>query len=112
MFGGVLFVARRLICSSCGPNKQKARSMQPVKSTQKKLGLLAALCLGGALSVSAQSLIHRYSFSDAAGSSTFVDSVGTANGTLNNATAGNPTSASLDGSQLELDGTGGYATLP
>lgn len=86
--------------------------MQALKLTQKKLGLVAALCLGGALSVSAQSLIHRYSFNDTAGSATFVDSAGTANGALNNTTAGNPTSASLDGSQLQLDGTGGYATLP
>ncbi|HWD94348.1 MAG TPA: LamG-like jellyroll fold domain-containing protein, partial [Verrucomicrobiae bacterium] len=86
--------------------------MQPHKSTQKKLGLVAALCLGGALCVSAQSLAHRYSFSDTAGSATFVDSVGGADGTLNNDTAINPTSASLDGTQLELDGTGGFATLP
>jgi hypothetical protein len=86
--------------------------MQPHKPTSKKLGLLAALCLSGALSVSAQSLTHRYSFNDTAGSSTFIDSAGSADGALNNATAGNPTSASLDGSQLQLDGTGGYATLP
>jgi len=39
----------------------------------------------------------------------FTDSVGGANGTLNNAGASNPNSASLDGSQLQLDGTGGYA---
>jgi len=86
--------------------------MQPHKPTQKKLGLVAALCLGGAFSVSAQSLAHRYSFNDTAGNATFVDSVGGSTGTLNNSTAGSPTSASLDGSQLQLDGTGGYAVLP
>ena len=86
--------------------------MQPHKPTLKKLGLITALCLGGALCVSAQSLTHRYSFNDTAGNATFTDSVGGADGTLNNSTAGNATSASLDGSQLELDGTGGFATLP
>lgn len=86
--------------------------MQPHKSSQIKLGLVAALCVGGALCVSAQSLTHRYSFNDTAGNSTFTDSVSGADGTLNNSTAGNPTSASLDGSQLQLDGTGGFATLP
>ena len=86
--------------------------MQPHKSSLKKLGLAAVLCLGGALCVSAQSLTHRYSFTDTAGSTTFVDSVGGADGALNNSTAVNPTSASLDGSQLQLDGTGGFATMP
>lgn len=79
---------------------------------QITFGLALALGFFGAVSASAQSLAHRYSFNDPAGSSTFVDSVGGANGTLNNATAGNPNSASLDGSQLQLDGTGGFAVLP
>ncbi|MGA2245283.1 MAG: LamG-like jellyroll fold domain-containing protein [Verrucomicrobiota bacterium] len=86
--------------------------MQRYKLMQKELGLMAALGLCGALCVSAQSLAHRYSFNDPAGSSTFADSVGGADGTLNNATAGNPNSASLDGSQLQLDGTGGYGVMP
>ncbi len=73
---------------------------------------MAVVFLGGALFASAQTLTHRYSFNDTAGSSTFVDSVGAANGTVNNSTAVNPNSASLDGSQLQLDGTGGYALLP
>jgi len=77
-----------------------------------RLALAVALCLGGAWCVSAQTLAHRYSFNDAAGSSTFVDSVGGADGTLENGTAVNANSASLDGSQLQLDGTGGYAELP
>ena len=80
--------------------------------TQITFGLAIALSLSGEQSSSGQSLAHRYSFNDAAGSSTFVDSIGGANGSLNNATAGNPNSASLDGSQLQLDGTGGYALLP
>jgi hypothetical protein len=53
-------------------------------------------------------LIHRYSFQDQAGSSTFADSIGgpTWEGTL----VGN---AMLTGSALSLDGTSGtYATLP
>ena len=86
--------------------------MQQFKLTPIRIGLAAALILGDAAAVSAQTLIHRYSFSDTPGSSTFADSAGTADGTLNNATAGNPNSASLDGSQLQLDGTGGYALLP
>src|SRR5690349_5686508 len=53
-------------------------------------------------------LVHRYSFNDSAGSSTATDSVGGANwtATLN----GN---ATLDGSQLVLDGSvGNFAELP
>jgi hypothetical protein len=86
--------------------------MQPRTLTQTKAGLLAAMCFSSILCASGQTLIHRYSFSDTAGGSTFVDSVGTANGTLDNSSAVNPNSASLDGSQLQLDGTGGYAFLP
>lgn len=77
-----------------------------------RVGLLAVLFFVGAQGLYAQSLTHRYSFNDTAGSLTFADSVGTATGTLNNSAAVNPTSASLDGSQLQLDGTGGYALLP
>ena len=86
--------------------------MQPHQPTLKKLGLVASLCLGSAFCVPAQSLIHRYSFNDTAGSSTFADSVGGADGSLNNSAASNPTSASLDGSQLQLDGTGGFGMMP
>jgi hypothetical protein len=53
-------------------------------------------------------LVHRYSFHDAAGSSVFSDSVGgsTWDGTLNG-------SATLTGSSLQLDGSSGcYASLP
>ncbi|HEV2208889.1 MAG TPA: LamG-like jellyroll fold domain-containing protein [Verrucomicrobiae bacterium] len=52
-------------------------------------------------------LVHRYSFNDAPGSTNFVDSVGGAawNGTLQG-------TAALDGTQLQLDGLGGFATLP
>src|SRR5690242_14215693 len=74
--------------------------------------ILLALSSLGSWSVSSQTLAHRYSFQDVAGSTDFVDSVGGANGTLNNATAGNPGSASLDGTELLLDGSGGYANLP
>jgi hypothetical protein len=80
--------------------------------THKTLGFAVALCLGSALCASGQSLTHRYSFNDTAGSATFNDSVGTANGAINNDTAATSTSASLDGSHLQLSGEGGYATLP
>lgn len=86
--------------------------MQLYNATTTKLGLVAVLCLGGAFGASAQSLTHRYSFNDTAGSTTFADSVGGADGSLNNSDASSSTSASLDGSQLQLDGGGGYATLP
>lgn len=86
--------------------------MREYNLTLVKQGLLAVLCFGAVLCASAQTLIHRYSFNDVAGSSTFTDSMGGADGTLNNSLATNPNSASLDGSQLQLDGTGGYANLP
>jgi hypothetical protein len=53
-------------------------------------------------------LVHRYSFQDTAGSTTFADSVGGPawDGTLQG-------SAALDGSSLQLDGSDGcFATLP
>jgi hypothetical protein len=86
--------------------------MRKYSLTLVKPGLLVVLCFGAAWCASAETLIHRYSFNDLAGSSTFIDSMGGAEGTLNNSLAGNPSSASLDGSQLQLDGTGGYANLP
>ncbi len=54
-----------------------------------------------------QTLKHRYSFSDPPSSTNFVDSVGGSiwNGSLVG-------SATLDGSSLQLDGFGGWATLP
>ncbi|MDQ6631026.1 MAG: hypothetical protein M3Y82_04620, partial [Verrucomicrobiota bacterium] len=58
-------------------------------------------------SVIAQTLTHRYSFNDAIGSLTFADSVGGAAGNGNLVGT-----ASLDGSRLQLDGVGGFATLP
>ncbi|HEY1789947.1 MAG TPA: LamG-like jellyroll fold domain-containing protein [Verrucomicrobiae bacterium] len=86
--------------------------MHTKRIAQITFGLAAALGLSAALSASAQTLAHRYSFNDSAGGSTFADSVGGADGTLNNATAGNANSASLDGSQLQLDGTGGFGVIP
>src|SRR5574340_1416160 len=86
--------------------------MRQYNPTEVKLGLLVALCFGAVWCASAQSLIHRYSFNDPAGSPTFADSVGGATGTLNNSASTNANSASLDGAQLQLDGTGGYANLP
>src|SRR5450759_5003124 len=86
--------------------------MQQQILIQTKRGLLAVLCFSAAWCLSGQTLTHRYSFKDTAGSSTFADSVGGADGSLNNTTASNPNSASLDGTELLLDGTGGYAHLP
>src|SRR6266436_2511302 len=79
--------------------------MKQYTPTLLKPGLLAVLTSGAVLCGSAQNLIHRYSFNDPAGGSTFTDSVAGANGTL-------ISSASLDGSRLQLDGMGGYAVLP
>ncbi len=71
------------------------------------VALLTVLVMGIAPAGSAQTLTHRYSFSDPVGSTSFADSVGGAswNGTLQG-------TASLDGSSLQLDGAGGFATLP
>jgi hypothetical protein len=87
--------------------------MKPIKSQFLKSTstTICALALCG-VCASAQTLIHRYSFNDAAGSSSFADSVGTANGTLEQGISANPNSAYLTGSQLQLDGTGGYGLLP
>jgi hypothetical protein len=72
---------------------------------------LTAILMGFALGASAQTLVHRYSFQDSAGSQTFADSVGGSawNGTLNNQNGGTPY---LSGSSLELDGLGDFAELP
>ena len=74
--------------------------------------LTTCLLTMSGISLSAQTLIHRYSFSDTAGSSTFADTVGTANGTLQQGGSANPNSAYLSGTQLQLDGTGGYGLMP
>src|SRR5260370_42706602 len=86
--------------------------MRQFTLTQMKPGLVAILSFGVVCCASAQNLIHRYSFNDPAGSSTFADSVASATGMLNNSASANPNSAYLNGSQLQLDGTGGYAVLP
>src|SRR5262249_27103847 len=67
---------------------------------------LVSLLLATSIELHAQTLTHRYSFNDTAGSPTARDSVGgtTWNGTLQG-------TASLDGSMLQLDG-GGFVTLP
>lgn len=60
-----------------------------------------------AVTVVPAALTHRYSFSDAATSTTVADSVGGAawNGTLNGG-------ATLDGTNVVLDGASGYVQLP
>jgi hypothetical protein len=74
--------------------------------------LVAILATSFTIRVSSQTLAHRYSFSDAPGSSTFADSVSGADGTLSQGASANPNSAFLNGTQLQLDGTGGYGVLP
>src|ERR1043166_250640 len=70
------------------------------------LASAAALVLFSATTSRSETLTHRYSFNDPAGSTNFADSVGgpSWNGTLVN-------TATLDGSQMQLDG-GGWAALP
>jgi hypothetical protein len=72
---------------------------------------LTALCLVFVTGANAQTLTHRYSFNDPAGSTNFADSVGGSNwdGTIENPGGGSPY---LDGSSLSLDGLGDYAQLP
>jgi hypothetical protein len=72
---------------------------------------VTALLMGFATGVNAQTLTHRYSFNDPAGSQTFADSVGGTiwNGTLINDGSG---AAYLDGSGLQLDGQGDFGQLP
>lgn len=86
--------------------------MKQFTLTPFKAGVFAVLWFGTVFCASSQTLIHRYSFNDPAGSSTFADSVAAANGTLNNTASTNANSAYLNGSQLLLDGSGGYAVLP
>ncbi len=73
------------------------------------LSLFAAAIttITGIFAANCQTLVHRYSFNDSTNNTTFSDSVGGAswNGTLVG-------SAVLDGSQMQLDGVGGFATLP
>jgi hypothetical protein len=67
--------------------------------------------IGLALTGNSQTLTHRYSFNDPAGSQTFADSVGGTNwtGTLVDDGAG---TAYLDGTNLDLDGGSDFGELP
>jgi len=65
---------------------------------------------GPALESNAQTLTHRYSFNDPAGSQTFADSVGGA--AWAGALVPNSGAPYLDGAELQLDGLGDYAQLP
>ena len=69
--------------------------------------MTAAVALLATVAIAQPTLVHRYSFNDTSGSTTFTDSVGGANwaGTLQG-------SAVLDGSMLQLDGQGSFATVP
>lgn len=70
------------------------------------LSLLLGLLMAGP--GQSQTLLHRYSFNDTPGSATFADSI-----TGDPAWAGTLIgSAHLDGQRLQLDGWGGWATLP
>src|SRR5580693_2733687 len=78
------------------------RHMLQYTLTLMKRALVTALCFGAAFCVSAQTLEHRYSFNDPAGSTNFVDSVGGTN--WNGTLVPNGGSPALTGSSLELDG--------
>jgi len=84
--------------------------MQHDTLIRPKVFLIGLFCALAASSIPAQNLVHRYSFQDQAGSSTFADSVGGSiwNGMLV-ANGGNPM---LTGSSLQLDGDGDFAELP
>lgn len=71
--------------------------------THTVIAALVTLALG----LPAQTLIHRYSFNESPGSTTFADSVGGPawSGSLFGG-------ATLDGSSLQLDGFSGFATVP
>jgi hypothetical protein len=69
--------------------------------------MAAAVAVLASAAMAQPTLVHRYSFNETAGGTTFADSVGGSNwaGTLQGA-------ALLDGSMLQLDGQGSFATLP
>ncbi|MEO5804405.1 MAG: hypothetical protein ABIR24_12835, partial [Verrucomicrobiota bacterium] len=80
-----------------------------MKKLTRKLSLLATIMfLSGCVpSAFAQTLTHRYTFNDTAGNPTFADSVGGAS--WDGSIVG---SATLNGTNLVLDGVGGFATVP
>ncbi len=82
------------------------QNMKTRSSHVTLITILTCLFLSTTSQLFAQTLTHRYSFNDSAGSPTASDSVGgpTWDGTLLG-------SASLDGSRLQLDG-GGWVLLP
>lgn len=83
----------------------------PKQKTFLAVVTLMVLFLGLVTAAKAQTLTHRYSFNDPAGSQTFADSVGGASwaGTLVDSGTG---TAYLDGSSLQLDGGGDYGLIP
>ncbi len=84
----------------------------PFRNSKRLFVLLsiASVSFGPSAALHAQTLTHRYSFQDPAGSQTFADSVGGTNwdGVLVNEFS----DAYLTGSSLVLDGSGDYAELP
>jgi hypothetical protein len=86
-----------------------------MKTKPSLAGLLPSLVAAGLLTTvfsasSATNLIHRYSFNEAAGSTTVTDSVRGSNGVVRSTPIG--TLPTFDGSQVTLDGVGGYIDLP
>src|SRR5262245_26248070 len=85
--------------------------MNPMKNCTQFRRIMASIAAATAVlgtgALAQPTLVHRYSFNDTAGSTNFVDSVGGPNwaGQLQ----GN---AALDGSMLQLDGLGSFATVP
>jgi hypothetical protein len=81
--------------------------MRPTLQQIPFITILTSVIAISPLTTNAQTLTHRYSFGDTVGSATFSDSVG------GPAWAGTLVgTATLDGSSMQLDGSGGFATLP
>lgn len=83
--------------------------------TKPLTDLLQSLVAAGIITTvfsasAATNLIHRYSFNEPAGSTTVTDSIRGSNGVPRSTPTG--TVPTFDGSQVTLDGVGGYIDLP
>ncbi len=86
-----------------------------MKTKPSLTGLLPSMVAAGILTTvcsvnSATNLIHRYSFNEPALSTTVTDSIRGSNGVVRSTPTG--TLPTFDGSQVTLDGVGGYIDLP
>ena len=84
-------------------------------NTKPLTDLLPSLVAAGIITTvfsasSATNMIHRYSFNEPVGSTTVTDSIRGSNGVVRSTPIG--TLPTFDGSQVTLDGVGGYIDLP